>query len=323
VLGQGLVGVDLFFVISGFIMAYIQPLPLDSPRRYARFLVHRFSRIYPPLWLVMLPLLAVYRVHPEWINNSNHHQVEFLRSFLCMPQDHLPLLQVAWTLIYEVHFYLVVSIALMFRPRGRLIFGVVWFLAVLGVYCACYAGDFGGNRWLQVLFSPFSLTFLLGYFIGLWHSSRPSSSIGIALPCVLLAGCGLALASRFMPVDGYYPNVNSLYRFFYYGIPCALLVLAAVLLESATRQRFASLRHLGDESYALYLLHLPVLAVLYKVAGAIHSTSPFFPAALIVIAVILSIACATLFHRYLELKITRFARRSLEQCLGPTHERPA
>ena len=315
VFSQGLVGVDLFFVISGFIMAYIQPLPLDTPRRYARFLAHRFARIYPPLWLVLIPLLVVYFIRPELINASNNHQVELLQSFLCMPQDHLPLLQVAWSLIYEVHFYFVVSIALILRPTYRVLFGIIWFLMVLGIYCAFWRGDFGGNRWLQVFFSPFSLTFLLGYFIGLWYSCRPASSIGIALSCGVLALCGLALAARYMPVDGYYPNINSLYRFFYYGIPCALLVLGAVLIENATQLRFVSLRHVGDESYAIYLLHVPILATISKGVIAVHSTNPFFLAGVIVASLRICIASGTFFHRYAELRVTRLARRLMEKLI--------
>ena len=315
VFSQGLIGVDLFFVISGFIMAYIQPLPLDTPRAYTRFLVHRVTRIYPPLWLVMVPLSVVYFIRPDLINSSSNHQVALLRSFLCLPQDHLPLLMVAWSLIYELQFYLVVSFALILRPAYRVLFGAVWFLVVLVVYGIFWKSDFGGNRWLQVVFSPFSLTFLLGYFIGLWYTWRPASSVTMALSCCTLAVCGLTLAAQSMPVDSYYPNINSFYRFIYYGIPCALLVLAAVLLEAATRRRFATLRHLGDEAYAIYLLQVPILAFVSKGVIALHSTNRLFLAGVIVLDALLCIVIGTLFHRYLELRVTRLARRSLERYL--------
>ena len=57
-------GVDLFFVISGFIMIYIQPLRLNSILLYIRFLAHRVARIYPAYWLILLLLLPAYIAKP-------------------------------------------------------------------------------------------------------------------------------------------------------------------------------------------------------------------------------------------------------------------
>jgi len=69
----GAAGVDLFFVISGFIMVFIQPLRIDSLASYARFLAHRITRIYPPFWCIMLLLLPLWLTHPEMFNNFYHY----------------------------------------------------------------------------------------------------------------------------------------------------------------------------------------------------------------------------------------------------------
>jgi peptidoglycan/LPS O-acetylase OafA/YrhL len=93
-------------------------------------------------------------------------------------------------------------------------------------------------------------------------------------------------------------------------------VLGAVLLETTARRHFATLRHLGDESYAIYLLHLPILAVLYKGVGALHNTGRFFLAGVSVVSLITCIASAALFHRSVEVKVTRLARRRMERWIG-------
>jgi peptidoglycan/LPS O-acetylase OafA/YrhL len=129
----------------------------------------------------MLVLLPVWLVRPELFNHYYNGHVDIIRSFLLLPQDYLPLLGVAWTLIHEVYFYLIVSFALMFAPRGRWIFGGVWFLVVLGVFICFGGAEFHQFRILQLVFSPFSLNFLLGYFIGLSYDQISKSPVPLAL----------------------------------------------------------------------------------------------------------------------------------------------
>lgn len=312
----GQTGVDLFFVISGFIMVYIQPAPLNAPRLWGRFLVHRLTRVYPPLWIVMFPMALVYLKHPELFNNYYHHKMELMRSFLLLPQDYVPPLGVAWTLIHEIYFYLVVSLALIFRPPARTLFGAVWFILVLGVFCLFGRSGFGGNRWLELIFSPFSLTFLLGYFAGLWYSARPFSGVGPGLLWGALGFTGIALAYRFVPFYGFYPDNNYLSRFLCYGLPCAVFLLAALALENATRNRLAWLFNLGNLSYALYLVHVPILTVIYKGVASLHRSVLFSSITALIFSCAASIGTAALFHRCLELRITRAARKLLETWLG-------
>jgi peptidoglycan/LPS O-acetylase OafA/YrhL len=297
-------------------MAYIQPKPLDTLESYGRFIVHRFTRIYPPLWIVMLPLLPVYLIHPELFNNFQHHKEELVHSFLLLPQDYLPLLGPAWTLIHEIYFYIAVSFALTLRFTHRVIYGIAWFILVLLVYCAFGPGHFGGNRCLQLIFSPFSLTFLLGYFIGLWYSWRPASNVLLGLLCGALAMCGFALAFKFPLPMLSYPDNNDLRRFLLYGVPCAFLLLGAVLLENFCRRRFASLLHLGNESYAIYLLHLLILEVIYKGLAATHRHGALLLCGTIFLSFAVCIGAGAVFHRYIELSVTRRSRFLVETWLG-------
>lgn len=102
----GSAGVDLFFVISGFVMAATTADVFDTRGAAARFAVHRFARVYPSYWLLLVPLLAFYLLNPAGVN-SKQGGVDLWASFLLTPSPYLPLLPVAWTLVHEVAFYAV------------------------------------------------------------------------------------------------------------------------------------------------------------------------------------------------------------------------
>jgi peptidoglycan/LPS O-acetylase OafA/YrhL len=223
---------------------------------------------------------------------------------------------VAWTLIHEVYFYWVVSFALILSLRGRIVFGVSWFGVVLTGFCAMGQNDFGGNRVCQLIFSPFSLTFILGFFVGLWRTKHLTGHVGIGLLFVLLAICGVGFAYLFQLPETVYPNNSSLTRFLVYCIPCASLVMGAALLEQATRQHFGSLRHLGNESYAIYLPHVPILTVIYKSVSVTHCTNIVFLFGVMVVSLFTCIALAAIFHRHIEMPIIRRTREYLEVRFG-------
>lgn len=314
IFSRGAAGVDLFFVISGFIMVFIQPQPINSRSSYLRFMVHRFTRIYPPVWIVMLILLPVWLVRPGLFNNYYHNHVEIFRSFLLLPQDYTPLLGVAWSLIHEVYFYIVVSFALMFAGRGRWIFGCVWFLIVLVIFRCFGATEFHQIRILQLIFSPFSLNFLLGYFIGLSYQQIRKAPAPLAWAALGAGAAGLAMSLTISLPDslGIYPDNNNLARFFIWGVPAALLVASAIAWEARLPKPLLRLDFFGDISYATYLIHVPFVTLYYLMLAKLHINSPVF---LTIAAVVCLVSCLLLaagFHFYLELKITRKCREILE-----------
>jgi peptidoglycan/LPS O-acetylase OafA/YrhL len=85
VLQFGMIGVDLFFVISGFVMVTVTRGKFQIPKQAFRFIYHRLIRIYPIYWVYSLLLLIVYFIQPTWINNAQWNQVDILASFLLLP----------------------------------------------------------------------------------------------------------------------------------------------------------------------------------------------------------------------------------------------
>jgi len=90
----GASGVDLFFVISGFVMATVTRGVFQKKGSVVTFLYNRISRIYPLYWFYSLILLCVFMVRPGLINPTMGNQVNILESFLLLPQNVFPLLMV-------------------------------------------------------------------------------------------------------------------------------------------------------------------------------------------------------------------------------------
>jgi exopolysaccharide production protein ExoZ len=103
----GWIGVDFFFVLSGFIIFYIHQSDIGQPHQFKSFIKKRFLRVYPVYWVILLSKVLVSLLgdkHGE-IYHSNFGQ--FLQAFLLIPQEKANLdifIGVAWTLTYEVFY---------------------------------------------------------------------------------------------------------------------------------------------------------------------------------------------------------------------------
>ena len=81
----GILGVDLFFVISGVVISAVTVGKFSSARNAGTFLYHRFARIYPTYWVYSALVLAAFLYNPLWINAASGHHVDILPSFLFQP----------------------------------------------------------------------------------------------------------------------------------------------------------------------------------------------------------------------------------------------
>ena len=127
----GMFGVDLFFVISGFVMFTVTRGRFQIPKHALRFLYHRVARIYPTYWVYSVLVLIVFLLKPTWVNNSQGNQVNILSSFLLLPSQTLPLVMVGWTLIHEMYFYLVFFIIFLLISERHLVYAIfIWGICV-------------------------------------------------------------------------------------------------------------------------------------------------------------------------------------------------
>lgn len=240
----GLAGVDIFFVISGFVMATVTNGKEPGIATAARFAAARVRRIVPLYWLLTALMLLCMSALPA-IFERGTSAWHIAASLLFLPARDpsgliAPVLNVGWTLNYEMLFYALFAIALtVTRYRLTLVSVVLAIAASLSLW----KGDGVPHAfYTNPTVLEFSYGCLLGYLTAKGH--RLSPLVGGALIAVALV-VPFALGIKMMDAN----------RFIVFGLPALTLVATAVALE--TRLAWPKLlQALGDASYSLYLTHI-------------------------------------------------------------------
>ena len=232
-------GVDLFFVISGFVMAWTSWDAFGRARSVAPFVWRRLLRIVPLYWLLSLATVAAALAVPAAISDGLRDGWEYVAaSFLFVPWRRMdgfvqPVLRLGWTLEYEMLFYAIVACALLLPRRAGL---AAILLAIGGLALAGQMVAFAAVP-LAFWTDPIVAEFALGVLAAIAARRGWRSGWGALLACLL----AIAIASQ----AGGGPRV--LVR----GIPAALLLFSALSWRAIP----GWLVLLGDASYALYLVH--------------------------------------------------------------------
>ncbi len=269
---NGYAGVDLFFVISGFIIVYVTGRAAPGGKAVGSFLFARVARIFPPWWL-FASALAVYLWYAygapwdvEELARENRSPIWHLfASYALLPQDDFPVLGVGWTLIHEMHFYLVFALLLLLPFRLRIAGLLTWGGVVLAGGLAGLAAPFASN-YLLLAFSPLTLEFLMGAGVALLVVNGYRWRPGL-IAIVGMSGFGLALNFHNLDLD---PDWTLTWgRVLWFGLPSAVLTYGLVSLDLEGRFRAPpGLPAIGDWSYALYLSHMIVLSAIHRAAFA-------------------------------------------------------
>lgn len=254
-------GVDLFFVISGFVMVIVSRGRFQSGVESRRFLFNRVARIYPTYWLYFFITLAIYLVQPGLVN-SGHGSSNLWMSFLLLPSDKVLLVMVAWSLVFELWFYLVFCVLLLFKERY-----LPWLLAGWAVVLLLFNAleDWQAySPFLAVVLHPYALEFIAGALLALLFYSRHSARIPDLAVWGLLAGA-LLLGIPLIGAYGLFES-HGLPRMLAVGLVFGVLVFALALMERRQHVSMPSVLVLiGDMSYTVYLSHLLVLGVIGRV----------------------------------------------------------
>ena len=270
----GAAGVDVFFVISGFVMWVTTDC---DPPKPLEFLRRRAVRILPPYWLFTLLAAALALSLPQVFQDIRFSTGNLILSMLLIPHidpagDAFPLLKPGWTLCYEAAFYIVFAIGLLFaRGRARMIFLAIALVTVAALGML--------SPWASLLIAnPLMLEFLGGVSLAaLWRAKRLGSvRRGVSLIVVALA-CFVVLQT----LD--YRDYN--WRPLFWGVPAAILVAGLVDVEAARGglRNVPPLKWLGDASYSIYLCHPLVIEALARL-GPLDKAWVFIPEAVIVSA---------------------------------------
>jgi peptidoglycan/LPS O-acetylase OafA/YrhL len=248
----GSAGVDLFFVISGYIMC-----ETAESRRvdFAGFMKARFFRIIPLYWLLSLAALAALIVVPGKVNSSGG-TTDILNSFLLLPSTDKYLIQNGWTLSYEFLFYGLFALGLSFGKYRYIIpIGAIFAMVVTGLVLEPQ------GVWGRFLTNTMLLEFVMGILAFHLFRSGFRARTGPLILLTIAAVAGLALTGKVSPEGS---------RIIGYGLPSLALFIAIRSLEHRTTRFDESLvgkaaSALGDSSYSMYLIHPFVLVVVMAV----------------------------------------------------------
>jgi exopolysaccharide production protein ExoZ len=293
-------GVDLFFVISGFIMAHTATPLFQQAGGAWHFLKRRLIRIVPLYWGVTTLYVMIALLQPQVLNKGLDSAWFIAASYFFIPvarPDGLmqPVYSLGWTLNYEMFFYLCFAGALLFkRDKPRTLLGLALALMALTGIGALFTLPQPLAFWAH----PLILEFVFGMMIGLMHQ-RGLRLQQTASWFLMLLGFGLLFydASR---LDA----LITLPVFIAHGLPASLLVMAATL-KAKPQQPPISLGArfmvaLGDASYALYLLHPFMIRLLREIVSRFQLFPLISGWIFVICAMISAIVLALLVHHRIE-----------------------
>jgi peptidoglycan/LPS O-acetylase OafA/YrhL len=258
----GYIGVDLFFVLSGFVITWVSFAKLGDRSQLLGFIWRRAWRILPLYWVCWIGVVAAYHgiLGIPWLPTWRW----FFANVLILPAQpqHLFIPQ-AWSLAFELLFYAVfagffVLPRRVFLPTLGAWSATIAILAVAGSPHPAVRGPIG--RCLEKLIDPLVLEFLFGCVAAVAVGSGRHLSWGrTALNVGLLGFAGSSMGEYFGIV---HTRGHSLERVLSFGLSCALIVFGATARERTHGlQSPRWLQTVGDASYSIYLVHIVVLEV--------------------------------------------------------------
>ncbi|HEU5293423.1 MAG TPA: acyltransferase [Burkholderiaceae bacterium] len=292
---RGAFGVDLFFVISGFIVCHV------AAADPGRFIVKRLIRVVPLYWLCTLALFAVAMVAPHLMGATRADWSELVKSLAFVPfmksnGNVHPVLYLGWTLNYEMLFYALFALSLLVAPQRP-----QWVAAPL-LFALIALGQLVTFDSVPLRFwsAPILIEFVYGMVAyRLWRSGaladlRP----GFAVPLALSA---MVLMVLLHPDDAQ--------RSWQWGVPALIVFVATLSLESRWRVPAWWLL-IGNASYSLYLTQAYVLQAIQKKVMPLDAFTPA-KVATMVAAVLACCAVAVLFFKLIERPSNLWLRRRL------------
>lgn len=244
----GSFGVDLFFVLSGFVIAMASEKQVGAKQ----FAINRLTRVAPLYWIMTTMIMIVLILRPELFNSTTASFPNYLRSIFFIPYFNdngqlQPLLGVGWTLNYEMVFYAMATISLFVSPTR-------FYYATCALVTSLFGLGyllFDGTPYADFLRSNLLFEFMLGMAAFKFKDSAYLQKIPMWIAAIVIL-----LLYVIMSIEEINGFGNRLVEF---GIPSFLIVLLAIQLEPLFPRLNSLLSriliHIGDASYATYLSH--------------------------------------------------------------------
>ena len=308
--GIGFFGIDLFFVLSGFLMVYISRRYYDGDHPVLRFLLERFVRIWPLYMVFTVVALGIEaeRVHFH-IDGLFDFRFTRLLSILFIPSfneigDLQPVLGVGWTLNYEAFFYLAFACTFFVNERKSLAMLIVILGAAYSV-ASCFPLYAAGIFYSDTII----LEFCSGAFIAHIISTNIKMRFGWAW---IIAG--IIILSLFN--NGFTSVI--LPRFISGGLPASLIVIGGLTLKSNTSYPLVFIK-IGEASYSIYLSHSLIVGILTERIMSLSTYGLLRQFSVAIAGSLSAIFCVIVgyaIHKIVELRLLYHGRRFVFRVLS-------
>jgi peptidoglycan/LPS O-acetylase OafA/YrhL len=293
-------GVDIFFVISGFVIVHASTSLFTTKSGPAIFLRRRLARIVPLYWIMTTVFLAVLLLGRAQIHGDIGGPAYLAASYLFIPWPRpdgvlQPAFGLGWTLNYEMFFYLLFTPFLLLSKR----------VAAIGAGCLIAAivacrPEVAGVPALRFWSDPVIIEFLFGMEIALILSQNITLPLAARIALIVIAIAALHHDAAGL---GIRPVI--------YGLPAAALVAAAALcpIPAAINRAEAGLVRLGDASYAMYLVHPFVMRAFTVLWHKFHAGNELAGTIYVLAGLAIAQSLALLINATLERKLAVWLRR--------------
>lgn len=257
---NGARGVDVFFVISGFVMIVSSQKLMGDPLAWRHFMAQRLLRIVPMYWVATTLKVAVMLTAARLVFHADLDFLKIVSSYFFIPYKKAsgrmePILGVGWTLVFEMFFYVVFAVGLKLRLNVYAFVGSV--MAAMSLASLARPADFPVYLFLA---DPIVLEFFFGMLVARLALSQRFLPVPLAVMLALLSLTQLVFGGG-----------DVLPRTLSVGLPAVVLVYAVISLEGVLQRHIPRvLVFMGAASYSMYLIHpliLPAIPALLPRLG--------------------------------------------------------
>lgn len=296
----GSCGVDIFFILSGFIIAYTTKGKRGGLSGACSFFMKRCLRIFPTYWFYTSALVVLQFVFPHLFHTAKLYFSEVVLSYLLIPyvpygSNTSPVLQVGWTLTYEMYFYSLFTVLLYISSR----FSIFW----LGCFVfACVSIGYVVDEKspiLNVITSPLIIEFYMGALFAFFYRENHRNTY-VSMVLILLAMVWFFAWSVGDIRFG---------RILEWGMPAFLMVVGFAMIEQRhclIIPRCVVLA--GDASYTVYLSNALLVPAFGKISARLGVWEHVSPDMWIIAVSVLCGAVGVVLYRAIEVPVSRFTR---------------